>query len=138
MTMLLVRGFLTWLIPFIVSFLFFTPNGTPLIDITFFKSIMTVLGCLVGVLLLIQSFTKIKTNYLKESIRIGLIWFLMNIVLDLIFLLPLGKLTIMDYIIQIGIRDINIPIISIGMEYLTKNIQKEPSPHVLNPKSETK
>ena len=127
MTMLLVRGFLTWLIPFIVSFLFFTPNGTPLIDITFFKSIMTVLGCLVGVLLLIQSFTKIKTNYLKESIRIGLIWFLMNIVLDLIFLLPLGKLTIMDYIIQIGIRDINIPIISIGMGYLTKNIQKEPS-----------
>lgn len=127
MTMLLVRGFLTWLIPFIVSFLFFTPNGTPLIDITFFKSIMTVLGCLVGVLLLIQSFKKIKTNYLKESIRIGLIWFLMNIVLDLIFLLPLGKLTIMDYIIQIGIRYINIPIISIGMGYLTKNIQKEPS-----------
>ena len=125
--MLLVRGFLTWLIPFIVSFFFFTPNGTPLIDITFFKSIMTVLGCLVGVLLLIQSFTKIKTNYLKESIRIGLIWFLMNIVLDLIFLLPLGKLTIMDYIIQIGIRYINIPIISIGMGYLTKNIQKEPS-----------
>ena len=127
MTMLLVRGFLTWLIPFIVSFLFYTPNGTPLKDITFFKSIMTVLGCLVGVLLLIQSFTKIKTNYLKESIRIGLIWFLMNIVLDLIFLLPLGKLTIMDYIIQIGIRYINIPIISIGMGYLTKNIQKEPS-----------
>ena len=127
MTMLLVRGFLTWLIPFMVSFLFFTPNGTPLIDITFFKSIMTVLGCLVGVLLLIQSFKKIKTNYLKESIRIGLIWFLMNIVLDLIFLLPLGKLTIMDYIIQIGIRYINIPIISIGMGYLTKNIQKEPS-----------
>ena len=127
MTMLLVRGFLTWLIPFIVSFFFFTPNGTPLIDITFFKSIMTVLGCLVGVLLLIQSFTKIKTNYLKESIRIGLIWFLMNIVLDLIFLLPLGKLTLMDYIIQIGIRYINIPIISIGMGYLTKNIQKEPS-----------
>ena len=127
MTMLLVRGFLTWLIPFMVSFLFFTPNGTPLIDITFFKSIMTVLGCLVGVLLLIQSFTKIKTNYLKESIRIGLIWFLMNIVLDLIFLLPLGKLTIMDYIIQIGIRYINIPIISIGMGYLTKNIPKEPS-----------
>ena len=124
MTMLLVRGFLTWLIPFIVSFLFFTPNGTPLIDITFFKSIMTVLGCLVGVLLLIQSFTKIKTNYLKESIRIGLIWFLMNIVLDLIFLLPLGKLTLMDYITQIGIRYINIPIISIGMGYLTKNIQK--------------
>ena len=127
MTMLLVRGFLTWLIPFIVSFLFFTPNGTPLIDITFFKSIMTVLGCLVGVLLLIQSFTKIKTNYLKESIKIGLIWFLMNIVLDLIFLLPLGKLTIMDYIIKIGIQYINIPIISIGMGYLTKNIQKEPS-----------
>ena len=125
--MLLVRGFLTWLIPFIVSFLFFTPNGTPLIDITFFKSIMTVLGCLVGVLLLIQSFTKIKTNYLKESIRIGLIWFLMNIVLDLIFLLPLGKLTLMDYITQIGIRYINIPIISIGMGYLTKNIPKEPS-----------
>lgn len=127
MTMLLVRGFLTWLIPFIVSFFFFTPNGTPLIDITFFKSIMTVLGCLVGVLLLIQSFTKIKTNYLKESIKIGLIWFLMNIVLDLIFLLPLGKLTLMDYITQIGIRYINIPIISIGMGYLAKNIQKEPS-----------
>ena len=127
MKMILFRGFLTWLIPFTISFLFFTPDGIPLIDITFFKSIMMILGCLVGVLLLIQSFKKIKTNYLEEGIKIGLIWFSINVTLDLIFLLPLGKLTITDYFTQIGIRYITIPIISIGMGYLIKVVQKESS-----------
>ena len=127
MNMILFRGFLTWLIPFIVSFLFFAPDGSPLIDITFFKSIMLILGCLVGVLCLIQSFKRVNESYLEEGVKIGLIWLLMNIILDLIFLLPLGKLTITDYFTQIGIRYINIPIISIGMGYLIKVIQKRPS-----------
>lgn len=49
-------GFILWLIPFIVGFLFVDAKGNFLIPETFFKSIMIVVGSLVGVILAVRYF----------------------------------------------------------------------------------
>ncbi len=37
-------GFLIWLIPFVIGFLFYSPQGQLLVDALVFKSIMVVVG----------------------------------------------------------------------------------------------
>ncbi len=63
-------GFLTWLIPFVVSFFFYSKEGQPLIDIFLFKSIMIVVGSLTGASLLVLYFRGLKKDYLKEGYSI--------------------------------------------------------------------
>lgn len=41
-------GFLTWLVPFVVSFFFYTQDGVLIIEEALFKSIMVVTGALTG------------------------------------------------------------------------------------------
>jgi uncharacterized membrane protein YpjA len=110
-------GFLSWLIPFFGSFPFFGENGLT-INYDLFKSLMVVIGGLVGVILMVLYFKKCEKNFLKEGIIIGVIWLVMNWGLDFIFLLPMSKTSVKDYMMQIGLRYLMIPIISIGMGYI--------------------
>jgi len=77
-------GFLIWLIPFIASFLFMDQSGNFLIHKTFFKSIMIVVGGLVGVTLAVTYFKEIGTDHVKEGITIGVVWLVINLGLDLV------------------------------------------------------
>ncbi len=113
-------GFLTWLIPFLFAFLFYSKEGTLLIDIFLFKSIMLIVGSVVGAFLLVSYFKKLKKNQLKEGIIIGIVWFAMDILLDLIILVPMSKMGIGAYFAQIGIRYLTIPIMSIAIGYVAK------------------
>ncbi|MCL2792780.1 MAG: hypothetical protein FWD87_06790 [Spirochaetaceae bacterium] len=106
-------GVLTWLIPFVVSFFFYDKNGNCLIDIDLFKSIMIVVSALAGCGLLVIFFRKTKGAYLQTGIAIGVIWLLINLILDALILLPMSKMPIDTYIMQIGVRYLNIPIICI-------------------------
>lgn len=110
-------GFLSWAIPFIISFFFYTKDGVLTIDIFLFKSLMIVIGSFSASVLLILFFKKVSENFVKESIKVGLAWFLINLVLDGIVLLPMSKMSIADYLSQIGLRYLVIPIftITIGM-----------------------
>jgi len=108
-------GLLTWLIPFVVSFLFYSKEGELSIDIFLFKSIMIVVGSVTGATLLVIYFKKIEKNYLSEGILVGLVWFLMNMVLDLIVLVPMSGMDIGTYVAQIGLRYLVIPTMSIAM-----------------------
>jgi len=110
---LLTFGFLTWLIPFVVSFFLFTPEGQPLIDVELFKSFMVVLGALVGAFFLLKYFTYIQGNFLKEGLIVGVAWLVLNIVLDLIVLAPMAGMTLPDYFTQIGLRYLTIVIMAI-------------------------
>lgn len=65
-------GFLAWLIPFVLSIFFYSKTGKLLINLDLFKSIMVVTGMLSGTYLLVKYFEKIKSNFLKEGIIIGL------------------------------------------------------------------
>ncbi len=112
-------GFLTWLIPFIVSFFFVNQDGSFRIDETFFKTIMIIVGALVGVKLMVCYFNKVSGNYLKEGIIIGLAWLAINLILDLALvfggMFPMG---VGEYFLDIGLRYLVIPIFSIGMGYI--------------------
>ena len=106
-------GVLTWLIPFVISFFFYGADGNSLIDKDLFKSIMIVIGALVGCWLLVKYFRQIKKDYINEGIKVGLIWFAVNILLDFPTLLMMFKMPIDGYIMQIAVRYLNIPIICI-------------------------
>ena len=108
-------GFLAWLIPFVASIFFYTSEGKLTIDIFLFKSIMIVVGSFSAAILLIYYFKNINNDYLKEGIIVGLVWFGINIVLDLLILIPMSGMSIMDYFMQIGLRYLAIPAMSVAV-----------------------
>ncbi len=108
-------GFLAWLIPFVASFFFYSREGKLTIDIFLFKSIMIVIGSFSAAILLISYFKNIKNDYLKEGIIVGLVWFGINIVLDLLILIPMSGMSIMGYFMQIGLSYLAIPAMSIAV-----------------------
>ncbi len=114
-------GFLAWLIPFVASFFFYSREGELTIDIFLFKSIMIVVGSFSAAILLVSYFKNINVDYLKEGIIIGLIWFGINIVLDLLILIPMSGMSITDYFTQIGLRYLAIPAMSIAVGTALKN-----------------
>ncbi len=117
----LLFGFLSWLIPFVASIFFYGREGTLTIDVFLFKSIMIVVGSISAAILLVMYFKRVSTDYLKEGIIIGLTWFAINIVLDLLVLLPMSGMTMPDYFTQIGIRYIVIPVMTISVGAALRN-----------------
>ena len=74
---------------------------------------MIVIGAIVGAFLLISYFKRINTRYLKEGIIVGLTWFGINILLDLLVLIPMSGMSLTDYFAQIGLRYLVMPVMSI-------------------------
>jgi uncharacterized membrane protein YpjA len=117
----LLYGFLAWLIPFVASIFFYTKDGGLSIDIFFFKTIMIIVGSISGAILLISYFKKINIGYLKEGIYVGITWFVINILLDLLVLIPMSGLAISDYFLQIGLRYLVMPVMSIMVGVALEN-----------------
>lgn len=111
-------GFLSWLIPFISAFPFYSKDAGLLIDVFLFKSIMIVIGAISGSVLLVLYFKKVSESYLKEGILIGLIWFTLNIGFDILVLVPMAKMSVGSYFMEIGIRYLVIPVFSITIGYM--------------------
>ncbi len=111
-------GILTWLIPFVVAIPFYTPSGLPVIDQTFFKTIMIVVGAAVGSLLLVLYFDRTHNLYLREGIIVGVVWLIINWVLDFVILLPLNKMDPVTYFEQIGLRYLVILFMAISIGYV--------------------
>ena len=114
-------GFLSWLIPFLSAFFFYTREGELTIDIFLFKSIMIVIGSISAAVLLVSYFKKIGTGYLMEGILVGFTWLIINIVMDLLILIPMSGMGIPDYFTQIGLRYIVIPVMCIMVGLVLKN-----------------
>ena len=114
-------GFILWLIPFIVGFLFVDAKGNFLIPETFFKSIMIVVGSLVGVILAVRYFKDINSDFVIEGILLGSVWLVINLAID-IFLVTLGffPMTIIRYFTDIGLRYLSIPIFTTGLGFALK------------------
>ncbi len=114
-------GFLLWLIPFLMGFLFFDPQGNLIISETFFKSIMVVIGSLVGVILAVTYFKRIREKYLKEGIILGIVWLIINWAIDLIMVFEgFFPMTVSKYFTDIGLRYLSMPIYTIGLGYVLK------------------
>lgn len=115
---ILFYGLLAWAIPFVASMFFYDKDGGLLTDIFLFKSIMIVVGTLSAAFLLVLYFRKVKEGFLKESVVVGVLWLIINYILDFIVLLPLSGMEVSEYFVQIGIRYLNIVIITVLVGYL--------------------
>ena len=113
-------GFLTWLIPFVAAFLFYSSQGQLAVDVLVFKAVMIVVGSITGATLLVFYFRTIDKNYLAEGIMVGVVWFVLNILLDLLILVPMSKMAIGDYFAQIGLEYLTMPTMSIAMGYIAQ------------------
>lgn len=111
-------GFLSWLLPFALSFVFYKPSGELTISYDLFKSLMIVLGSITGCFLLFRYFKFVGKDFIKQGVLVGISWFLINIVLDTLILLPMMGESFSNYFISIGLRYTVIPAISITMGYL--------------------
>lgn len=111
-------GFLTWLVPFVVSFFFFTPDHTLAIDEGLFKSIMIIVGSLTGAVLLVRYFKNITSDYVRHGVIVGLVWLAINLALDFLVLIPMSHMAVGAYFSQIGLRYLTIPIMTILAGYI--------------------
>lgn len=127
---LLLYGALTWLIPFLAAVPFYSPTGGLVVDVFLFKSIMIVVGGIVGALLLVLWFGRVRSDHLREGVIVGGVWLAMNWVLDLLILVPLSNMDIPTYFGQIGLRYLMIPTMAIAIGYSTgraaAGYEKEP------------
>lgn len=113
-------GFLVWLIPFLVSFFVFPLKATmrPL-----FESIMPLVLTIVVIILAYYYLKNLDANYIKEGVLIGIIWFIINIAIDLFIFLPPSpmQMSFADYMMDIGLTYVIIPVITIGMGLMADN-----------------
>jgi uncharacterized membrane protein YpjA len=65
-------------------------------------------------------FRKVEKNYLSEGITVGLVWFVLNVLLDLLILVPMSKMAIGTYFAQIGLGYLTIPTMSIAVGLIAK------------------
>lgn len=111
-------GFLVWLVPFVVSFFIYPLKtaGNPL-----FESVMPVIITIITVVLASIYLKNAEGDLLREGALIGVAWFLISVIIDLFLFLPPSpmQMSITSYFMDIGITYIIIPIITMGMVYLT-------------------
>lgn len=114
-------GFLTWILPFVFSILIFFLHET---ERTLFESLMSVFGIFTAVLFTNLYFKKVEKN-LREGIFLGIIWLVINLSFDfLIFIVGPIRMLPLDYVKDIGISYLGIPIITVGFS-LVPNISVE-------------
>lgn len=109
-------GFLVWLIPFIVAFLMYSihESNRPL-----FESIMPLIITISVIIFSYLYFKNIDTNIKAEGAKLGIIFLLISLVIDLILFMPDSPMhmSLPNYIADIGLTYLMIPIITIGIAY---------------------
>jgi hypothetical protein len=118
-TKILIFGFLLWLVPFLVSVVIYPlkTSENPL-----FESIMPVVITLTVVLLSIKYFTNLSTDFLREGILTGTVWFLISIILDLsLFMWGPMQMSFENYMMDIGLTYLIIPTVTVGFGYIIQN-----------------
>jgi len=119
----IIYGFLLWLVPFIVSFIIFPlkESQSPLFETTspLFETIMPVTLTFFVVFFSILYFRKIEIGYFFESIKLGIVWFAISFVIDLLmFMWGPMKMPFLTYMSDIGLTYLIFPIVTIGFGYL--------------------
>ncbi|MDD1668413.1 MAG: hypothetical protein LUO97_01290 [Methanomicrobiales archaeon] len=112
---IIISGILAWLIPFLVSVPLY-PQGQPIYDLQVTKSVLIVVGALVGAALALWYFRNIGKAFAREGAILGIAWFLINSALDIIVLVYiLQGMDPATWAGQIGIRYLLMPIMTTAM-----------------------
>jgi hypothetical protein len=93
-----------------------SPQGQPLSDLQVIRSVLIVIGALVGVFLALGYFRDIKGNFAREGAILGISWFFINSALDILFLVYLlHGMDLLTWAGQVGIRYLLIPVTTTAM-----------------------
>jgi hypothetical protein len=104
------------LIPFIVAMLIFPLREA---QSPFFETIMPLTLTICTVVFSILYFKGVEHGYLAESVKLGILWFGISLVIDLfMFMWGPMKMPFMDYMMDIGFTYLMFPMITIGFGYL--------------------
>lgn len=123
---IILLGFMSWLIPFAASFLFYKPGGELMVPYATFKSAILIIGTMSGCYLLFRYFKHVDHDFIMNGIVVGLSWFAINILFDVIILIPMMKTSFTSYFMSIGLGYLAIPVISIAMgSLLNRNLKKK-------------
>ena len=123
---LVIFGIATWAVPFVASILFFdSQTHKLLIDQGLFHSIMIVLGSSVAAFLLVKYFEGVRKDFVKEGIKVGMAWLLINWALDVAILIPMMNIDVPGYFMQIGLGYLVAPAMSISMAVAIENARKK-------------
>jgi hypothetical protein len=112
----LIYGLLVWVVPFAVAFLIFPLRAS---ERPLFESIMPVVVTLATVLFAVLYFKKVETAFLKEGVLLGFVFLVVSVAIDLVMFSrgPMA-MPLMDYVKDIGITYLLVPIITIGFGYI--------------------
>jgi hypothetical protein len=70
-------------------------------------------------------FKKLDINFVKEGLSLGFIWLAISFVIDLaMFMQGPMKMPFTDYVVDIGLTYLIIPVITVGFGYLCENKRK--------------
>lgn len=109
-------GVLTWLIPFVVSILIFPIHDT---ERPLFESIMPLVVTLCAVVFAVLYLGKVTSSFLREGILIGMVWLVINLLIDLpLFSAGPMAMPLAEYIKDIGLTYLIIPAVTVGFGYL--------------------
>jgi len=119
----LLYGFLVWLIPFIVSFLIFPLKSS---NRVLWESIMPIVICGTTVTFAVLYLNRLQGSFFREAVLAGTTWLGINLLLDLLLFMegPM-KMPFIDYIADIGLTYVLIPIITAGFGYLLEKNAKQ-------------
>lgn len=117
---MIIFGFLVWLIPFLASLIIF-PIRTSMRPL--FESIMPLVITVIVIILVYQYLKQVDINLIKEGITIGFVWFVISIAIDLFLFLPPSpmQMSFADYMMDIGLTYVLIPVITTGMGFMAHN-----------------
>jgi hypothetical protein len=74
-----------------------------------------------AVLFAVLYFRKLTSGFLSQGILLGIIWFIINIVIDLmLFMEGPMKMSFADYMMDIGLTYLIIPAVTIGFGFLLR------------------
>lgn len=119
-------GVLSWLIPFLASFLFFRPGGEMTVPYATFKSIITVVGVTTGCYLLYRYFAHVQSDFVRHGLVVGLTWILLNLILDAAFLMPMAGIGFIEYLTTIGISYLAMLPIAMSLGYALESRMRKP------------
>ncbi len=118
-------GVVLWLVPFLVSFFLYTPQGTPILSVALFGKIMMVTITALTVVLLFKYFKNITADYTKEAMQVGIAWLVISVVLDVVILVPFAKMNLGTYFAEIATGYLVIPILA----FFTGHLLEEKGNH---------
>lgn len=106
-------GFLIWLIAFVVALAIFPIRESWR---ALFESIMPVVIAIATVVFALMYFRNVRGVFVKEAVLLGLLWFAINVVIDLPLMLsgPI-QMTLAEYAADIGLTYVIVPVITIGI-----------------------